>query len=102
MSLDFAIRDDDGKPRVAIHLDEDTHFEFIEAAKQANLAISRLFSEFYEDASVETHQLAELQTELKVLLSKKIDANTRFFVEKLLDLVELALTKDKPIIAVAD
>ncbi len=102
MSLDFVILGPSGRPETQVGLACDTHEEFILLAKKTNKTMCLRFSEYYEDAEVSPYELPALRAELNTILAEKIDMNTKFFIENLLKLVDLAITKGKYILAIAD
>jgi hypothetical protein len=102
MSLDFVILGPSGRPETQVGLACYTHEQFIMIARKTNKTMRLRFSEYYEDAEVSPYELPALRVELNTILTEKIDMNTKFFVENLLKLVDLAIKKEKYILEIAD
>lgn len=102
MALDFTTLNDDGTPSKVISISVKVHAELIEAAQTMGLDRLLTFADYYEDAEVPVNRMQPLLGDVQALLRQELPPDLTHFLHAFEALIELALTAESSIHAIAD
>jgi hypothetical protein len=103
MSLDLVIPAEKGAPESSVSISVEEHARLLSIATDAGLSLLSRLQDYYGDATFEVSELDALNSELQdVSLRTGSDHDLKMLVLGLVELVQSAKLKQRPVLALAD